>query len=136
LLADHAGVGPKGRLLIPPGGGVEYGEDLQSCLKREFREETGLNIQVENLLFINEFIDSPLHAIEFFFKVKLISGQLQTGEDPELRASEQLLRKVSYYTHQDLLNTDTAKLHNVLQHEPDPIKFEHLTGFFNFVVNS
>jgi 8-oxo-dGTP diphosphatase len=136
LLAEHLGLGPKGRLLIPPGGGLEFGEDIFGCLKREYKEETGLEIEVDNLLFVNEFIKKPLHAIELFYRVRRVSGELIVGFDPELDLEAQIIKEVRFYSHKELLNLDSEVLHKSLQYEPDPIKFEHLTGFFNFVGNS
>lgn len=73
-----------GPFWAPPGGGMEFGESAKETLKREFKEETGLSIQVGRLSFITEFIRSPLHAVELFFEVKAAEGTLQTGSDPEL----------------------------------------------------
>src|SRR5690554_3734995 len=81
LLVRHHGLGNKGTLWIPPGGGVELGERAIDALRREFREETGLNIEVGSFLFVNEFIESPLHAIELFFEVKVLNGTLISGID-------------------------------------------------------
>lgn len=36
-----------------PGGGLEAGEGLYDCLKREFSEELNLEIEIENLFHIN-----------------------------------------------------------------------------------
>ncbi len=106
LLVDHSGVGPKGRLLIPPGGGLEFGEDIHSCLKREFKEETGLEVEIGNLLFVNEFIKLPLHAIELFYKVQRVAGSVIVGSDPELDSSTQIIQEVKFYSHKDLQNID------------------------------
>ncbi|MDQ4139277.1 MAG: NUDIX domain-containing protein, partial [Bacteroidota bacterium] len=49
-------------LWSPPGGGLQYGESMKEALIREFKEETGLGIEVNEFLFIHEFISLPLHA--------------------------------------------------------------------------
>ncbi len=38
------------------GGGLEKGEGLADCLKREFLEEMNLEIQVKDLFYINDFL--------------------------------------------------------------------------------
>lgn len=38
-----------------PGGGLEFGEGLIECLKREFREETALDIEVGDHLYTTDF---------------------------------------------------------------------------------
>jgi len=81
---------------IPPGGGLEYGETMVACLKREFMEETDLQIEVGNLLHINELIDLPFHALEYYFEVKRISGKPILGEDPELQDNQQLLQDLRW----------------------------------------
>ncbi|MCB9225822.1 MAG: NUDIX domain-containing protein [Chitinophagales bacterium] len=64
-----------------PGGTLEVGEKLEECVKREFLEETGINIEVEYLILLNEFINhnpkavaeswkNGIHQIEAIFKVK------------------------------------------------------------------
>ena len=68
----------------PPGGGVEFGESIHSALKREFLEETGLQVNVQKFLFGCEFVKASLHAIELFFEVEWVSGELIKGDDPEL----------------------------------------------------
>lgn len=63
-----------------PGGTVEVGENLSDCVKREFLEETAINIDVGSLILVNEFIDSiptavapswkdGIHQIETIFEV-------------------------------------------------------------------
>lgn len=38
-----------------PGGGLEWGEGTIDCLKREFMEELGIEIEVKNLLYCTDF---------------------------------------------------------------------------------
>lgn len=38
-----------------PGGGLELGEGTRDCLKREFKEETGLNIAVGDHIYTTDY---------------------------------------------------------------------------------
>jgi 8-oxo-dGTP diphosphatase len=69
LLVKHKSLGEKGYLWAPPGGGVNYGESVEEALKREFLEETGLEINISRFLFVSEYLDVPLHALELLFKL-------------------------------------------------------------------
>jgi ADP-ribose pyrophosphatase YjhB (NUDIX family) len=54
-----------------PGGHLEYGEDVITCLKREFVEELGVLPEIGRLLYISTFIDNKKDEyVEFFFEVK------------------------------------------------------------------
>ena len=81
---------------MPPGGGLEFGETLEDCLEREFREETGARIEVGEFLFLNELIEDPYHAVELFYKVRQIGGEIRLGSDPEHDAHSQLLKAVAW----------------------------------------
>jgi len=82
-----------------PGGGVDYGETFQEALKREFKEETALKIEVGNLKFISESIapDMSRHIINIFFEVKYISGELRLG-------NEDILKELKYLDENELNN--------------------------------
>ena len=46
----------RGRWIIKfPGGGLEWGEGLHDCLKREWQEEMGLEIEVGNHFYTTHF---------------------------------------------------------------------------------
>ncbi len=121
LLVRHHGIGKENYMWIPPGGGVHFGERLEDALKREFLEETGMEIQAGRLMTIHEYVEPPLHAIEFFFLVTASPHQTPTiGKDPELK-EKQIIKDVKYVTfdelsimpgrikHQILENIDTAE---------------------------
>lgn len=57
-----------------PGGGVEHGEGLIEALKREFIEEIGINIEVNSLYYVNDFVQfsafkSDEQLLSFYFWV-------------------------------------------------------------------
>ena len=80
----------------PPGGGLKFGGTLKAGLRREFLEETGLEVGVNSLKFINELVEPPFHAVEFYFSVSLTGGILKLGSDPEHQPDEQYLRDVQW----------------------------------------
>jgi len=71
-----------------PGGGVELGETLTQTVKREVLEETGINVQVTDLIGV---YSDPAHVIEFTdgevrqefsicFRATPVGGELRTSD--------------------------------------------------------
>lgn len=96
LLARHKGVGPLGYLWVPPGGGVDFGETVAATLKREFIEETGLQVQPGPFISFHEYLGGTLHAVELFFEVFEQSGQMAMGQDPELGEGAQMITDLQF----------------------------------------
>ena len=74
------------KLLEIPAGGIEPGEKLEDCVRRELREETGfLPQKVERL---GGFYSSPGYSTEylhFFLATELISRPLQAEDSESIR---------------------------------------------------
>jgi ADP-ribose pyrophosphatase YjhB (NUDIX family) len=68
-----------------PGGGVWFHEKIEDCLVREVKEETGLDVQAERLLWVRDFIEGfpNLHGIELFFLASITGGKFKPVHDSE-----------------------------------------------------
>jgi 8-oxo-dGTP diphosphatase len=132
LLVRHSSVGKKNILWAPPGGGMQFNENAADCLVREFKEETGLKIEVERFLFVHEFLDPPLHAIELFFKVRRIQGELIKGFDPEMAAKEQIIEEVSFVDFEAIKKINVHSLHYVLRKADTLNDLFNLDGYVKF----
>jgi len=102
-----------------PGGKIENKESLKECLAREIHEELGIEIFVENLLFIQEFKwgKTPEEAkendvtTEFFFGVRLKNND-KNNTTSELIFSGEFAEK-------ELNKIAWKKLDNTLDIKPD-----------------
>lgn len=132
LLVRHKALSRKGVFYAPPGGGMQYGEDAEACLQREFLEETGLVIQVKKFLFTHEYLSPPLHAIELFFSVEVVGGKLQKGLDPEMTADEQIIEAVQYLSPAEIKTEKGEQMHQMLSRIKHPKDLLNLQGYFKF----
>lgn len=84
LLVRHHKMGASYWLL--PGGGLEYGESIEECAKRELQEETGLEVSVGDLIYLSESIPPDLHrhVVNVYLEGKIEGGTLQVGQDDVL----------------------------------------------------
>lgn len=89
-----------------PGGGVQHGEQLEEAVTRELLEETGLEVSVERLFYVTEFIQHPFHAVEFYFLCHKAGGKLSKGHDPEYEAGSQMILDVAFTSLEKLSETE------------------------------
>ncbi|KIU25763.1 NUDIX domain-containing protein [Weissella cibaria] len=73
-----------------PGGYVECGETPQQAIVREFKEETGLTVQVKRLIGVSSEIvaenrwGDAQETLAMGFEVTLVTGELQEDGDETL----------------------------------------------------
>jgi 8-oxo-dGTP diphosphatase len=130
LMVNHLSL-TDGDFWSPPGGGILFAEPAAECLKREFQEETGLEIGVQRFLFATEFIQPPLHALELFFAVTWVGGTLRRGLDPEMKADRQIIHDVRFLAWEELQALPPHHLHGVFRQVRQPADVLRLSGYLN-----
>ncbi|MDG1331424.1 MAG: NUDIX hydrolase [Crocinitomicaceae bacterium] len=66
-----------------PGGGLEAGEGIADCLKRELKEELDIDATIGDLFYVNDFHQESAfrktdQLISFYFEVSEYSGVITT----------------------------------------------------------
>jgi 8-oxo-dGTP diphosphatase len=61
---------------VPPGGGLHGHESIFDCARRETLEETGLVVELDRILYIQEFWEPGYHFCKFFILGRRLSGEL------------------------------------------------------------
>lgn len=69
-----------------PGGAVEPNETLKQAAVRETLEETGLEVEVDNIIAVNEafFPERDHHALLITFSAKIIGGNVSIQYPEEI----------------------------------------------------
>jgi len=81
---------PQGRILLVkltyqrihpwglPGGSLEYGETPEEGIRREVREETGWEIEIERLLFVKTW---PPDRVGLYYICRIVEGEFQPSDE-------------------------------------------------------
>lgn len=132
LLIKHRSIGELDKLWLPPGGGIEFGETSQEALMREFKEETNLDVSVGRFLFTYEFQDRKHHAIELFYQVKRVGGELRLGNDPELGSENQIMESIEFKTMNEINKMDPKLLHGIFRQGKPAESITEYSGLVSF----
>ena len=78
---------PSQGLWSVPGGMIELGETFKSAAKRELREECGIEIEVDKVFHVENFVvpdekgDIQFHYIVTYMIAHYLNGELHPGSD-------------------------------------------------------
>jgi len=104
-----------------PGGGLEFGEGTKECLKREFKEETGLDVMIGDHLYTTDYYQQSafktsqqIIAIYYFAKsihpIKLDTKTIPFDFRPEQIADPNGQSEVLRWINWDDLSEETVNL--------------------------
>ena len=91
-----------------PGGGIEEGESAREAAVREVKEETGLDIVCDGLLWHVEEVSARGQRFVNFFMGHLADSRQQPelGWDPELAKDSQVLREVVFLSREEIADLE------------------------------
>ncbi|KZN32361.1 hypothetical protein N474_11350 [Pseudoalteromonas luteoviolacea CPMOR-2] len=70
---------------VTPGGGVKGTESLEEAATREVKEETGLNVKVNKLMYIEQMFTPEERSVKFWYLCELIDGELDSSAEEAIR---------------------------------------------------
>jgi len=99
LLVRYDGAGGRS-YLVGPGGGVLGNEGIHQAVVREVREETGLEVCPQKVLFVEDLLSQRHRIVKIWFLCNLIGGQLTNTQG----ALEEGITDVAWHRKDELLN--------------------------------
>ncbi|QHW34027.1 NUDIX hydrolase [Paenibacillus rhizovicinus] len=92
---------------IVPGGRIEEGEFSRDAAIREVKEETGLDITIKKLVWVEESKNErgQIGYIHYFLAERTDEEPI-IGHDPELQASEQKIMDVAFKDREEIMTME------------------------------
>ncbi len=82
---------------MAPGGLVQSREPAMEAAAREVKEEAGLDVEIEGLVYWLEWLWEKSYCLELYFLGKIRDGTLIVGTDPELGEEEQIIFDARFF---------------------------------------
>ncbi len=99
LLVKYDGAGGRS-YLVGPGGAVFGNESMHETVVREVREETGLEVHPEKILFVEDLFSRRYRILKIWFLCHFIGGQITNTQE----ALEEGISEVAWYSRDELLD--------------------------------
>lgn len=99
---------PERSVWMVPGGGIEDGESSIEAAIREVKEETGLDIEIERMLWFVEETGERGQRFVNFFLAKATEAIPKLGHDPEFDEAGQVMRELRFMSREKV-----AKLEHI-----------------------
>jgi ADP-ribose pyrophosphatase YjhB (NUDIX family) len=121
-----------------PGGKLEVREKLSECISREFKEETGLDVRIRELLYITDRItvNPDTHVVHMSFLVKKTENRNLPAEwthvDPFPSASSDRIREVRMVKIDDLEQYGFSHVYCELVKDGFPGRGSYQGDYFSF----
>lgn len=124
VILVRRGVEPKSGYWRLPSGYVEADERAEEAAVREMAEETGLEIEIDDLLGVYSFGQEPQTGVLILYSAHTIGGELRAGDDAqEVRAfaPDELPPddQIAFHTHLQALQ-DWRRARAIIYREAEP----------------